>query len=86
VLAFGLEFAFGLGCWAYYRGTWALLAVLVLFNLANLSFFTTAIVGPEVFLVERPMLIVTAILLQIVVTLTLVGYTARRRTAILVRN
>ena len=47
-------------------------------NLANLSFFTSAIMGPETLLADRPMLIVSAILLQIVVTLWLVGVLARR--------
>jgi len=77
--AFVIEFGFGIWCWWYYRGGKALLAVIVLFNLANLSFFTTRIVGPEAMLAGRPTLIVTAILLQIVVTLTLVGVFASRR-------
>jgi hypothetical protein len=78
LVAFALEFAFGVWCWWYYRGGRGLLAVIVLFNLANLSFFTAASAGPEGMLARRPMLIVTAILLQIVVTLVLVGVFARR--------
>lgn len=61
-----------------YKGGRRLLLVIVLFNLPTLSFFTPAIVGPEALLAGRPMLMVTAILLQIVVTLTLVGMFARR--------
>jgi hypothetical protein len=80
LLAFALEFGFGLWCWWYYRGGLALLAVIVLFNLANLSFFTTAMAGPEAMLAHRPTLIVTAILAQIVATLLLVGVFARRAT------
>jgi hypothetical protein len=77
-IAFALEFGFGLWCWWDYRGGRGLLAVIVLFNLANLSFFTPLIVGPEGMLAHRPTLIVTAILAQIVVTLTLVGLFARQ--------
>ena len=36
--AFALAFGLGLWCWWYYRGGRALLAVIVVFNLANLSF------------------------------------------------
>ena len=78
LVAFAVEFAFGLWCWKYARGGRGLLTVIVLFNLANLSFFTTRIVGPEAMLAHRPSLIVTAILGQIVVTLILVGVYARR--------
>jgi len=77
MLAFGLEFGFGLWCWWYYRGSRGLLAVIALFNIANLSFFTTAISGPETLLAHRPMLIVSVIFLQIVITLWLVGMFAR---------
>jgi hypothetical protein len=77
MLAFGLEFAFGLWCWWYYGGSRGLLAVIVVFNVANLSFFTTAISGPETLLAHRPMLIVTMIFFQIVITLWLVGLFAR---------
>jgi hypothetical protein len=77
--AFVLEFAFGLWCWWYYRGSRTLLAVIVLFNLANVSFFVRGIVGPEAMLAHRPLLVVTAVFLQIVVTLVLVGVFARRR-------
>jgi hypothetical protein len=79
LIAFMLEFGFGIWCWWYYRGSRALLAVIVVFNLANLSFFTSRMVGPEAMLAGRPALIVTAILLQIVVTLTLVGVFASRQ-------
>lgn len=81
LIALVLEFAFGVWCWWYYKGGKGLLAVIVLFNVANLSFFTTRIVGPEKWMAGRPTLIVTAILFQIVVTLVLVGLFARRRTA-----
>jgi membrane-bound metal-dependent hydrolase YbcI (DUF457 family) len=77
--AFVVELAFGIFCWWVYRGGRGLLAVIVLGNLANISLFSAAIPGPEVFLAGRPLLIVTFILVQIVVTLALVGAFARRR-------
>ena len=77
LIAFVIEFGFAIWCWWYYRGSKGLLAVIVVFNLANLSFFTPRIIGPEAKLAGRPILIVTAILLQIVVTLALVGVFAR---------
>jgi hypothetical protein len=79
--AFGLEFAFGLWCWWMYRGGRGLLAVIVAFNLANLSFFATAISGPETLLAHRPTLIVTAIFAQIALTLWLVSVLAQRATS-----
>jgi hypothetical protein len=76
--AFIVELAYGIVCWGAYRGGRGLLAVIVIGNLANLSFFSPAIPGPEQYLAGRPMLIVTLILVQIVVTLLLVGLFARR--------
>ena len=77
LVAFGFELGFGVWCWSYYRGSRALLAVIVLFNLANLPMFAAAIPGPERWLAHRPMLITTLIFAQIVVTLVLVGLFAR---------
>lgn len=77
--AFVVELVFGIFCWWAYRGGRGLLAVILLGNLANLSLFSAAIPGPEQYLAGRPLLIVTFILVQIVVTLALVGTFARRR-------
>ncbi len=76
--AFVVEFIYGIFCWRDYRGSRGLLAVIVLFNLSNLSFFSAAIPGPEQYLAGRPLLVVSLILAQIVVTLVLVGVLARR--------
>jgi membrane-bound metal-dependent hydrolase YbcI (DUF457 family) len=76
--AFVVELVFGVFCWRVYRGGRGLLAVIVLGNLANLSLFSAAIPGPEQLLAGRPLLIVTFIFVQIVVTLALVGAFARR--------
>lgn len=78
LIAFALEFGFGIWCWWYYRGSKGLLAIIVVFNLANLSFFTPRIIGPEAMLAGRPIVIVTAVFLQIIVTLALVGIFASR--------
>ena len=47
-------------------------------NLANLSILSPDISGPEQFLAGRPLLPVTVIFVQIVVSLVLVGTLARR--------
>lgn len=71
--AFFLEIGYGILCWWIYRGGWILLAVIVLFNLANLSMFSRKIPGLEKRMANRPGLITTVIFVQIVVTLFLVG-------------
>lgn len=77
-VAFLLELAWGIFCWTIYRGSIALLSVIVLFNLANISLFSATIPGPEQWFANRPMLLVTVILAQIVVTLLLVGILSRK--------
>jgi membrane-bound metal-dependent hydrolase YbcI (DUF457 family) len=77
--AFLLELVYGVVCWRVYRGSRGLLAFIVLLNVANLSFFSASIPGPESLLAERPMLVVTVVAIQIVVTLVGVGLLARRR-------
>lgn len=80
LVAFVVELAYGIFCWTVFGGSYALLAAIVLFNLANLSLFSEAIPGPEVWLGGQPLLLVGVILGQIVVTLLVVGVLARRRT------
>jgi hypothetical protein len=77
--AFAFELGFGIWCWWYYGGGKALLAAIVLFNVANISMFVAAIPGPETWLAHRPTLITTLIFAQIVATLALVGYLARAK-------
>jgi len=74
--AFVVEFIYGIFCWRDYRGSRGLLALIVIANLANLSFFSPAIPGPESYLAGRPLLVVTLVLAQIVITLALVGVLA----------
>ena len=80
IVAFIVEFLYGIVCWYVYRGGPGLLALVALGNLANLSFLSPAIAGPEEYLAGHPMLLVTVIFAQIVVTLVLVGLLARRDT------
>jgi hypothetical protein len=80
IVAFIVEFLYGIVCWYVYRGEPGLLALVALGNLANLSFLSPAIPGPEEYLAGHPMLLVTVIFAQIVVTLVLVGVLARRDT------
>ena len=79
LVAFVVEFLYGIFCWYVYRGNWGLLALIGIGNLANLSFLSPAIPGPEEYLAGRPMLLVTVIFVQIVVTLVLVAAFARRK-------
>ena len=78
--AFIVELLYGILCWRVYRGSRGLLALIVIGNLSNLSFFSAAIPGPESYLACRPTLVVIVVLVQIVVTLLLVGLLARRLT------
>ena len=71
--AFAVELLYGVLCWWIYRGGAALLAVIVLGNLANISFFFAGIPGPEQFLAGHPMLVVTVVFAQIVTMLVLIG-------------
>ena len=49
-------------------------------HLANLSLIFAAVPGPEVMLAGRPALLVTVILIQIVITLWAIRWTANHRT------
>jgi membrane-bound metal-dependent hydrolase YbcI (DUF457 family) len=76
--AFFVELAYGILCWRVYQGSRGLLALIVIGNLANLSFLSSAIPGPESYLAGHPMFVVTVVFIQIVVTLALVGVLAGR--------
>lgn len=76
--AFVLELIYGFFCWWIYNGGKALLAVILLFNVANLSFLSPAVPGPESLLANHPTAIVLVILAQIIVTLVLVGFYSLR--------
>ena len=71
--AFWLELGYGTACWWIYQGSIALLVVILAFNLANLPMFSRRLGRAIAFLAHRPKLITTVILVQITVTLVLVG-------------
>lgn len=77
--AFIFETAYGVFCWRVFRGGTGLLLAILAFNLANISFFSVSIAGPETLLANRPLWLVSAVALQIVVTLLLVGILAKPR-------
>ena len=57
MVAFILEIGYGLVCWWIYQGGWALFTTIVVFNLANISMFSTAVTGIEKQMANRPSLI-----------------------------
>jgi len=81
MVAFFVELIYGTFCWYVYRGGPGLLALITIGNLANLSIFSPDIPGPEQYLAGRPLLLVTFIFVQIVVSLVLIGILARRHSA-----
>ena len=72
-VAFVFETFYGIFCWWIYGGSVTLFWIVLLFNLANASFFLKAIPGPESLLANRPMWITAVVALQIGVTAVLVG-------------
>lgn len=72
-IAFTVEFAYGIFCWFYYKGSMKLLYVIVGFNLANFTIFSPHIIGLEAVFANQPVLLTSVILLQIIVTLYFVG-------------
>jgi len=81
LVAFFIELAYGVACWWIFRGSLALLTVIVLFNLANVTMFVPELAGIEALLAGRPEWIIALIAVQIAVTLALVGWLASRQTA-----
>ena len=79
--AFFVELIYGVFCWYSYRGGPGLLAFITMGNLANLSIMSPDIPGPEQYLAGHPLLVVTFIFVQIVVSLVLIGVLARRHSA-----
>ncbi len=76
--AFLVEMAYGIACWRIWRGGGGMLALIVLGNFANLSLLSVKIPGPEIYLAGRPLLVVSLVFVQIIVTLLLVGVLSRR--------
>jgi hypothetical protein len=55
------------------------LALIVLGNLANITLFSAAIPGPEQYLGGHPLIVVSMVAAQIVLTMVLIGVLATRR-------
>ncbi len=79
VLAFLLELGFGIACWRVYRGSRWLLLAIIGFNVANVSMFFPQVVGIEARFAGQATLLALVILVQIVVTLAMVGWVSRPR-------
>ncbi|MFZ5539515.1 MAG: hypothetical protein ACOY5V_07235 [Pseudomonadota bacterium] len=77
LLALVVETIYGVWCWWIFRGSKALLAVIVAFNLAALSFYSPSIPGPEHLLAGHPKIFSTIIGVHIVAGLVAVGFFAR---------
>ncbi len=78
LLAFVAETLYGILCWWIYKGSMLLLALIVGFNLANFTFFSTTVIGPEALLANQPLVLTSVVFFQIVTTLTLVGLLSHR--------
>lgn len=76
-LALVVETIYGIWCGWVFRGSRALLAVIVLFNLAAISFYLPAIPGPEHLLAGHPKIFAAIIGVHIIVGLVGVGFFAR---------
>lgn len=77
LLAFVLETIYGIWCWWVFRGSKALLAVIVVLNMATLSFYSPLIPGPEYLFAGHPKIFAAAIGVHILIGLAAVGFFAR---------
>lgn len=72
-----VETLYGVACWYAFGGSKALLAVIVVFNLAALSFYVGPVPGPESLLAGHPRVFAAAIGFHIVAGLVAIGWFAR---------
>lgn len=77
LLALVVETMYGVWCWWVFRGSKALLAAIVVFNLAALSFYSPSIPGPEYLLAGHPKIFAAVIGVHIAFGLFAVGFFAR---------
>lgn len=77
LLALAVETIYGVWCWWVFRGSKALLAVIVVFNLSTLTFYTPLILGPEQLLAGHPRIFAAVIGGHIIAGLVAVGIFAR---------
>ena len=77
-IAFSVELLYGVFCWYYFKGSKPLLLIILLFNIANFTTFSPDIIGLEQYFANNPLLLVSVIGFQIILTLVLVGYYSRK--------
>ena len=77
ILALVLETLYGVWCWRVFRGSMALLVVILLFNVGAASFYIPQLPGPEAFLAGHPKVFAAIIGLHIVAGLAAIGVFAR---------
>jgi len=77
LLALIVETIYGVWCWWVFRGSKALLTVIVVLNLVALSFYAPIISGPEYLLAGHPKIFAAFIGGHIIVGLVAVGFFAR---------
>ena len=78
LLALVVETIYGVWCWWVFRGSKALLAVIVVLNLGALSFYSPLIPGPEHLLAGHPKIFAAIIGVHIIVGLVAVGFFAHK--------
>jgi hypothetical protein len=54
MVALFVETIFGVLCWKYHQGSKTLLAVILVFNIGAISFYSADIPGPEMFMADQP--------------------------------
>jgi hypothetical protein len=77
LLALVVEIIYGVWCWWVFQGSKALLAAIVLLNLAALSFYSAFVPGPEYLLAGHPKFFAAIIGVHIIIGLLAVGLCAR---------
>lgn len=77
MVALLVETAYGVWCWRSFRGSKALLAVILAFNLGALSFYSADIPGPELFIAGHPLVFASFIGAHIAMGWVAIGYFAR---------
>ena len=70
-VAFSVELLYGVFCWYYFKGSKPLLLIILLFNIANFTTFSPDIIGLEQYFANNPLLLVSVIGFQIILTLVI---------------
>lgn len=78
LVAFLVEFIYGLVCWWAFKGSRALLIVIVLFNVTSLSFYWAAMPGPESLFAGAPLVFVGLVTFHIIAAWVAIWYFAKK--------